>query len=129
MDYFLSQVMTFMIGLQFLLVFYDVWCFYCVHLITRMARSPSLNVPAGLTITGGIDQFHVHGHKRECYPRFSPHFVPGAGVQTSDIIETLWPGLNKISDSTRGMSAAHRQEFNDDFMNDSNWNKLTRHSQ
>lgn len=126
MDYVLSEAMLFLAGLTFLLVFYDIWCFYSVHLLTRMEKSPGISIPEGLVVSGGIDQFHVHGHKRECYPRYSPHFVPGAGVQTGDIIETLWAPLNKISDSTRGMSAAHRQEFNDDFMNDSNWNKLTR---
>ena len=60
-------------------------------------------------------------------PPFSPNFIPGAGVQLGDLIETLWPPVNKIADSTRGMASSPRQEFMDDIMNDSNWTKLTRH--
>ena len=84
-------------------------------------------MPANLKIIGGIDQFHVHGHRKECYPRYSPNFITGAGVQVTDVIESLWVKTNQVSDSTRGMSSGHRQEVIDDIINDSNWTKLTRH--
>ena len=83
-------------------------------------------MPPGLTILRGIGQFHVHGHVATCFPRFSLNFIPGAGVQDGEIIETLWNKTNAVADSTRGMSAAHRREVSDDHMNDSNWMKLTR---
>ncbi len=92
----------------------------------RFRDSPGLSWPEGMTIMGGIDQFHVHGHIAQCYPRYSPSFIPGAGVQDGDVLETLWINTNKMSDSTRGMSSAHRQESIDDIMDDSNWNKLVR---
>ena len=126
MDYALFQVILFIQGLTNLLILYDVWCFYSVHLATRFERSPSLSMPANLKIIGGIDQFHVHGHRKECYPRYSPNFISGAGVQVTDVIESLWVKTNQVSDSTRGMSSGHRQEVIDDIMNDSNWTKLTR---
>lgn len=127
MDYTLHQAIVFLDSILLVLVLYDIWCHYSIHLPTRFQNSPNLSLPDGLTITGGIDQFHVHGHKSECYPRYSPNFIPGAGVQVGDIIETLWVNTNQISDSTRGMSSGHRQETIDDIMNDSNWNKLIRH--
>ena len=43
-----------------------------------------------------------------------------------EILETLWAALNKIADSTRSQSTAHRHETLDDHMNDSNWKKLIR---
>ena len=42
----------------------------------------------------------------------------------SKVLETLWAALNKISDSTRSQSTAHRRETLDDHMNNSNWKKL-----
>ena len=41
-----------------------------------------------------------------------------------EVLETLWAALNKISDSARSQSTAHRRETLDDHMNDSNWKKL-----
>ncbi|KAI1784368.1 hypothetical protein LXA43DRAFT_901757, partial [Ganoderma leucocontextum] len=126
MDYCLCQVALYLTGLYILLALYDIWCFYYVHLFRRIKESPGLSLPTNLEIVGGIGQFHVHGHRRECYPRFSPNFIPGAGILLGEVIESLWPDTNRLSDSTRGMSDGHRQEVLDDTMNDSNWNKLTR---
>ena len=126
MDYCLCQVALYLTGIYILLVLYDIWCHYFVNLLRRMEASPGLSLPDNLKIVGGIGQFHVHGHRRECYPRFSPNFIPGAGILLGEVIETLWPDTNRLSDSTRGMSDGHRQEVLDDTMNDSNWNKLTR---
>ncbi|KAI0693052.1 hypothetical protein C8T65DRAFT_586084, partial [Cerioporus squamosus] len=127
MDYCLFQVSAFLHGLLLLLVLYNVWCFYYKHLHWRFENSPALEFPPNLTITGvRIGQFHVHAHRQQCYPRFSPHFIPGAGVQLSEVIGTLWNKTNDISGSTRGMSSSHRQEFIDDHMNDSNWYKILR---
>ena len=126
MDYCLFQVTVFFNTLRLLLVLYDVWCFYHVHLSKRLEQSPALSLPNDLTITGGVGQFHVHAHRQQCYPRFSPNFIPGAGVQLIEIIEILWIETNEVSGSTRGMSTGHRQEFLDDHMNDSNWYKVIR---
>ena len=127
MDYAVFQTSLFFVGLLLLYILYDIWCFYRVHFPERFAESPALSLPPNMVIDGGIDQFHVHGHIPQCYPRYSPNFIPGVGIQLTDIIETLWIQMNDISTSTRGMSTAHRQEYLDDQMNDSNWNKLTRH--
>lgn len=126
MDYILHWIIAYLNGLCRILILYDIMCQYFVHLLARFARSPHLQMPAGLTILRGIGQFHVHGHIDECFPRFSLNFISGAGVQDGEIIETLWTKTNAVADSTRGMSAAHRREVIDDHMNDSNWMKLTR---
>ncbi len=126
MDYCLFQVSQFLHGILLLLVLYDVWCFYYKHLLWRFENCPALSLPDNLTITGGVGQFHVHAHRAECYARFSPNFIPGAGQQLIEFIEPNWIETNEVSGSTRGMSTGHRQEFLDDHMNDSNWYKMTR---
>lgn len=125
MDYVLSQAATSMKGMRKVLLMYDIMCQYRVHLQDRFRDNPYLSIPDGLQIQGGIGQFHVHGHQSECYPRYSPAFMEGAGQLDGEVIETLWAPLNNISGSTRGMSTAHRREVIDDHMNDSNWKKMT----
>ena len=46
------------------------------------------------------------------------------GQLDGEIMETLWATFNKISSSTRVMTAAHQREVYDDHMQDSNWKKL-----
>jgi hypothetical protein len=41
-----------------------------------------------------------------------------------EVLETLWAALNKITNSTRSQSMAHRRKTLDDHMNDLNWKKL-----
>lgn len=62
--------------------------------------------------------WHVHGHRSECYARYAPLFIPGAGWVDGEIIQTLWSILNIVSPSTQGMSTPHRQELLDFQMND-----------
>lgn len=124
MDYCFCQTAMFFTGLMLIFVLYNVWCHYHIHMPLQFEKSPGLSLPAELTIIGGISQFHIHGHRRECYLHYSPNFVFGAGWQLGEVIESLWPAPNKISDSTQGMTTGHRQEVIDDHLNDSNWNKL-----
>lgn len=126
MDYATCQTAHVLSGLVLFFLLYDIWCHYSVHLDKRINDSRHLSLPPGMTISGGIDQFHVHGHQASCYPRYSPVFAPGVGILVVDVIESLWPDVNGVSGSTRGMTTGHRQEVIDDVMNDSNWNKLTR---
>ncbi|KAH9905103.1 uncharacterized protein B0H18DRAFT_964909 [Fomitopsis serialis] len=111
MDYALSQAFQFYAGLQTFILMYDIACF------------EAFDVAANGLIFWGIGLFHIHGHQRDCLPKFSPDFIPGAGNVDGEIIETLWSPLNRISGSTRAMSTSHRKEVIDDHMNDSNWRK------
>jgi len=125
MDYSLCQAVARTAnGIHRILLLYDIACQYGVHLRDRVERNSHLSLPPSLDIIKGIGVWHVHGHVRECFPRYYPAFIPGSGHVDGEILETLWAHLNLISGSTRGMSAAHRQEVLDDHMNDSNWKKL-----
>ena len=125
MDYSTNGVFVWMKSLTIILILYDIMCQYHINLVRRFSKSPYLDMPPGLTILGGIGQFHVRGHQTQCFPCFSVNFIEGAGVQGGETMEPLWPkAINEIAGSTRGMSNSHRREVLDDHMNDSNWHKM-----
>ena len=97
------------------------WKFF-KHRIKEMADF--LSLPAGIKIKKGIGLFHVHGHMKECFARYAPTFIRGAGMLDGEIVETLWNPLNHTSSSARAMTWHHRQEYLDVHMSDSNWLKL-----
>lgn len=118
--------------LRLFLLLYDINCQYHVNLFKRLRESQALQEVLDLDdleLKFGIGLFHVHGHSNECYCRFAPTFIPGAGLIDGELIETLWDPLNHISGSIRAMSYFHRWEILDLHMNDSNWKKLLRMGQ
>ena len=125
MDYSFSQTLKQLNGLTKVILMYDIACQYSKNLTRRFDQSPHLFMPPNLDLVFGIGLFHVHGHQDSCFPQYAPHFIKGAGHVDGEVIETLWAPLNQISNSTRGMSTAHRKEVIDDHMNDSNFKKLT----
>lgn len=108
------------------LLLYDIYCQYSVHLQRRVKENPVLFEAwrHDLDIDGGIGLFHVHSHREECLFWFAPYYIPGAAVVDGEVLETLWSVLNQISRSTRTATLAHRAEILDDHMNDSNFKKL-----
>jgi hypothetical protein len=113
-----------MVGIKRSLLVYDIFCQWRVNFDTRVKGSPYLSIPEGMTITGGIGDFHVKGHVDECFARFALTFIVGTGVIDGEIVETLWSVLNETSRSAKGATLAHRNEILDDHMNHSNWKKL-----
>lgn len=104
--------------------YYDIMCQYWVHLVARFEANPHLHFPRHLKILRAIGLFHVHGHQDECFAKFAPTYMPGAGLVDGEILETLWAILNHVSGSTRSQSTSFRRETLDNHMNDSNWKKL-----
>ena len=81
-------------------------------------------LPAGLEIDRGIGLFHVHGHKDDLFFRYSPSFIPGTGVVSGEILESLWASMNTITLAMRMATLSHRAEMTDDHACDSNHKKL-----
>ena len=102
----------------------DIMCQYYKRLRLRMEESDYLELPLGVAILQGIGLFHVGGHVWECFSRFSPTFIPGAGQIDGEILESLWSVLNEISPSTQNATIAGRIEMLDDHMGDSNFKKM-----
>ncbi|KAI6153826.1 hypothetical protein BKA82DRAFT_4011938 [Pisolithus tinctorius] len=113
-------------------------CFYLHSVVDFQKGERQLNMDYSLAnalhynmaginkIMPGIGIWHVHGHKQECYARYAPLFMKGAGWVDSEIIETLWSLLNIVSASAWGMSSPHRQELLDFQMSDCNFMKMIR---
>ena len=109
------------------LLLYDIMCQFWLNFLRRIKDCPDfLSLPPDLILKRGIGLFHVHGHVKECYPRYAPTFIRGAAMMDGEVIETLWHVLNHTASSTRAMSWYHRQEYLDAHMADSNWKKMTR---
>jgi hypothetical protein len=104
--------------------FYDVECQYSVNFDKRVAAGPYLSFPFDKIIYHGIGSFHLAGHIPECFPRYSPQFIPGVGIVDGEVVETLWSTLNEVSPSAQSASLAARTELLDDHMLDSNWKKV-----
>ncbi|KAH9922726.1 uncharacterized protein B0H18DRAFT_1183398 [Fomitopsis serialis] len=79
MDYALSQAFQFYAGLQTFILMYDIACQYSKNAVPRFTKaSKHLTWPLMVLIFWGIGLFHIHGHQRDCLPKFSPDFIPGA---------------------------------------------------
>ncbi|KAI6110928.1 hypothetical protein EDD17DRAFT_1476239, partial [Pisolithus thermaeus] len=125
MDYSLALSYN-MNGIQNVICFYDINCTYMKNLQKWVDKTMFLEISPSLRIVAGIRMWHVHGHKKECYARYSPLFIKGPGWVDGEIIETLWSTLNIVSASTCGMTSLHHQELLDFQMNDSNFMKMIR---
>jgi|ERR1700676_13334 hypothetical protein len=126
MDYSLSEALknSNITGLKRVIAIYDIMCQYWKRLKLRMEESDYLKLPLGVAILHGIGLFHVGGHVWECFSRFSPSFIPGAGQVDGEILESLWSVLNEISPSTQNATISGRIEMLDDHMGDSNFKKM-----
>jgi hypothetical protein len=122
MDFALLRVLH-ILGIdpeQGVMFMYDIVCQYIIHLRERIGYA----LPPGLQIDRAIGMFHVHAHKEQCFFRYAPSLIPGAGVASGEIMESLWSTLNGISPSTRTATLAHRSEVLDDHTCDSNFKKM-----
>ena len=103
--------------------FYDVECQHSINFRKRVAAGSYLSFPFEKNIYYGIGAFHISGHIPQCFPRYSPQFMPGIGIVDGEVLETLWLTLNEVSPSAQTASLAARTELLDDHMLDSNWKK------
>jgi hypothetical protein len=110
-------------GMQQALLCYDVICEWAVNFGRRVKQSSFLDAPT-MELIFGIGKFHLNAHKDDCFPKFSPNFIRGAGQLDGEQMETLWAIIDLISPITKYMTKAHRREILDDMMRHSNWKKL-----
>ena len=124
-DYAICQAIQYRTeGMKEILIIYDICCQWIRNFSRRVEESPSLSLPNAIKIIPAVGKFHLGAHIRACFPLFSLNFIHGAAQQDGEILETLWSNLNKVSNSIRAMSKAHRHEVLDDYMQQSNWKKM-----
>ena len=90
------------------LIIYDVNCQYLVFFDDRIWDSSFyLQLDPQMKILGADGKFHLANHVDGCFSKWSLNFMKGAGHINSEIMETLWSGMNKVSGAARSMSKAH----------------------
>ncbi|KAF6746113.1 hypothetical protein DFP72DRAFT_992875 [Ephemerocybe angulata] len=108
-----------------ILLLYDIGCQYSTNAKRRMNANDRLLDAEDLdNVIWGIGTWHVHGHKERCMARYSPSFIPGAGMTSGEILESLWSTLNDVGRTSSVMTLPHRMEVLDAHMLDSNWKKM-----
>lgn len=125
MDYSICQALKQFPRHVLALIIYDICCQWFVHFRERVLESEFLELWESLEITLAVGKWHLAAHIVECFYKFSLNFVEGAGEVEGEIMETLWSVLDEVAGLTQGMLLAHRQEVLDNYMNDSNWWKIT----
>jgi hypothetical protein len=125
-DFAVCQALNYIDGSEAGLFIYDVCCQWVVHFKERVAQGEFLSLWQHFKLTPAIGKFHLGGHIKECFHKFSLNFIKGTGQIDGEIMETLWFILDKVSGITRSMLWAHRQEILDDYMDDGNFKKLVR---
>ncbi|KAF8835240.1 hypothetical protein BDN67DRAFT_913379, partial [Paxillus ammoniavirescens] len=81
-------------GIRCVINFYDMNCAYMRKLRQRVGNNKFLKFPMDMEIIPGIGIWHVHGHQPQCFSRYAPLYIEGAGWIGREVIETLWSILN-----------------------------------
>lgn len=111
-------------GLQEGSLAYDVGCQWCRWFLWRVLHSPYLSVPRKMKFFYTVGKFHLGDHILDCFPKFTLNFLVGSGLSSGESCEPLWSPLKLNIRCTRSMTSAHRDEFIDDQMKNSNFMKM-----
>lgn len=123
-DYGLCSAVSLMPGIEKLLFCYDVGCQWGINFKTRLHVGQKYLPWPKIDLDVVVGKFHLGAHVEECFTKYSPNFVLGAGEINSENLEPLWSNLNKSFPAMRGMSDSYWRECMDWLMNESNWEKL-----
>jgi hypothetical protein len=112
---------------RWIMVSYDIWCQYSIHLQTRMAnRFPHLATTFEDAVRGAVPKLHSRGHGEKCQLKYSFTYMIYSGMTCGEGIESAWAEQNHAAGSTKEQSTGHRQDTLDDFNAYWNWTKLHR---
>jgi hypothetical protein len=129
MDYAITNALSYRTnGLPQSLIIYDIVCQWIINFFKRLKQSNHMDCDEDMELLAAVGKFHLNAHIPECFARFTLNFMHGSGELDGEILETLWPGFNKLAGPARTMTKFHRREVYDDFMRDSNFKKLVRTS-
>ena len=90
----------------------------------RVEVCPGLDWDKKRDLIIAVGKWHMMSHVKDCFCKFSLHFVLGAGHLDGEIMETIWSKLNGPSRTARSMTLAHRVLFLDHCIRDMNFKKM-----
>ena len=77
-----------------------------------------------LKIISAVGKWNLAAHIPACFPKFTLNFIEGASQVDGEVLETLWSGLEEVAGLAQAMSWVHHQDTINDYMSDSNWQKI-----
>lgn len=106
---------------------YDINCQFSKHFAERAKEYPNyISMDVGsFNMQYAIPKFHLPGHGRECWTKYSFNYLRGAGRTCGEVIEQGWAAQNPLVNATIGMGEGGRQETLDDHLGHTNWRKTT----
>ncbi|TFK63368.1 hypothetical protein BDN72DRAFT_902463 [Pluteus cervinus] len=110
---------------RWLMLLYDIWCHYIIHLLTRTSRYFGPHVPIIERLRGAIPKMHVKNHVSSCQARWTPNYIRSTGETCGELIETSWAEHNQTAGATKEQNDGHRHDTLDDNFGFWNWKKNT----
>jgi Kyakuja-Dileera-Zisupton transposase len=108
---------------RWIMLSYDIWCQYSVHLLDRFQeRFPAMSAIVS-RIRGAIPSAHVRGHLILCQVLWAFKYIKYSGETYGEMIETSWAEQNQTAGSTKEQNDGHRHDTLDDFCGYWNWTK------
>ncbi|KAJ1299543.1 hypothetical protein OPQ81_011101 [Rhizoctonia solani] len=101
---------------------YDVMCHWVVNFWTRAeSLPPSIAIPKDLDLVAAVPKWHLVGHEREFYVRWSLNHMQHVGRIDGEGPERFWSHINQHSGSTSEQSPAVRTDTVNNIIR--NWNE------
>ncbi|CUA69229.1 Elongator complex protein 1 [Rhizoctonia solani] len=90
---------------------YNVWCHWIVNFAERAALLPEdIALPDDIDLVGAIPKWHLTGHERQCFVRWSLDHTQYVGRMEGEGPERVWAHVNEHSGSTSEMSPGQRTD-------------------
>ncbi|QRV89654.1 hypothetical protein RhiJN_17672 [Ceratobasidium sp. AG-Ba] len=109
-------------------VYYDVMCHYFVNMWERWLHLQQLSRPVTeddfWRFIAAVPKFHLAGHTKPCFARFSLNFIAGVGRIDAKGGERCWAILNHAAGSICEKGPGARKEAIQNVMGQMNWVKL-----
>ncbi|KAI0323717.1 hypothetical protein GY45DRAFT_1264149, partial [Cubamyces sp. BRFM 1775] len=106
---------------------YDINCQYDKKFELRLAEFrkyfshlPSIKTTIFPPIRSPIPKFHGPAHTLICNVYRSYNYTPGVGMTDGEASERIWSAFNALAVRAKEMSAGHRHDVINDFLNDLN---------
>ncbi|KAG8716353.1 hypothetical protein FRC08_009563 [Ceratobasidium sp. 394] len=105
---------------------YDIWCHWWVNFFRRAANLPPLyELPEDFDLIGAIGKWHLLGHIRACWVRWSLDHMQCVGRMEGEGPERVWAHFNEHSGSTSEQGPGQRIDSLNNIACDWNFSKAT----
>ncbi|KAJ7504835.1 hypothetical protein B0H11DRAFT_2343124 [Mycena galericulata] len=109
---------------RFIMITYDIWCQFSIHLKDRFADYFPSMLPIIEKIRGAIPKMHIHNHIELCQLIWNLNWLMYSAFTVGEMIETGWAEHNLTAGSTKEQNDGNRHDSVDDTSGNWNWDKM-----